>query len=191
MIRFSDMEKQNILEDADYLPFIDSDEPDVEQQNKTVTWKYVKDFLMRDVNANEKIRQQAENERIEAEKSRKNAEVAREDKETGYVAQAKKWATYSSDTNEMGSDSNNSHFWSDTSKRWAVGDTGSVADIPSDSNNAFFYSKIAKQYSNFNAPNFYINFDTMELMMEKQSDGSELNFWLDDNKRLWFSLVKE
>lgn len=88
MVKFSGMPKDAAkLEDADYLPFIDSSEPNPKRQNQTASMGEFKEFFMKDVNANEAERQKVEAARVEAEKERVEAENKREDQEQGYLAQ--------------------------------------------------------------------------------------------------------
>lgn len=181
MIKFSDMSKDTKLEDNDYFPIVDSSETDLNLKNKTVLYSELKKNVTKDIQSAEDKRVQAEKERqaaeqsrasaensrksaetsrVNAENARVKAETAREDKEKGYVAQAKKWATYSTDTNQQGSDINNAHYWADK----------------------------AHDYADFIIPNFYIDFNTMELMMGKETDTNRIKFTLDANKNLLYEL---
>lgn len=195
MIKFSGMTKQPVIEDADYFPIIDSSETDPENQNQTVLFSVLKAYVMKDFAEAEAGRVQAEKERVATEQARVEAEIAREAKETGYVDQAKKWATYSTDEDVYGSDTNNAHYWSDIAKQlrdlakiWAVGDSGTGVDVPSDSNNAYYYSEVARQYSAFNEPTFHIDYDNMDLIMDRKAGSDNLQFTLDEDKNLWFDL---
>lgn len=113
MVKFSGMEKTGRLEDADYMPFIDASETDTEKQNKTVPIGDVRSYMMQAFQQAEDQRVANEKERQATEDVRKENEEKRQATELGYIDQAKKWATYSTDKDTYGSDTNNAHYWAD------------------------------------------------------------------------------
>lgn len=190
MVKFSELEKKDYLEDADYVPIIDSSEGDVAHQNKAVLFSRIKAFLMRDVNAAEEKRVEAENQRVENENERLENEKHREDTELGYIAQAKKWTTYSTDTDEYGSDTNNAHYWADRSRAYTDNGTDENSEpgpknnakywndeahnwtdngaeggtMYGPENNAKYWAQVSQSFAGMNLPTFHIDPDTMELV---------------------------
>lgn len=170
MKKFSELSPKENLEDQDYVPIIDSSEDNPERQNKVVLFGRIKDFLMRDVDAAEAERVQAENARVDAETARAQAEAARENQETGYVNQSKSWAVGTNNTARPDDETDNSKYYASLSANSAAQAAASA--------------EMAQVYADIVVPTFHLDLETMILWQD--NDGSGITFQLSADKHLMY-----
>lgn len=170
MKKFSELSQKEMLEDADYVPIVDASEQQLDNKNKVVLFSRIKEFLMREVNANEAQRQQAEASRVQAENARVQAEAAREQEETGYVNQSKSWAVGTNGQARSGDATDNSKYYSELSAHSAEQAQNCLTMV--------------EQYSDILVPTFHIDFETMMLVQDNDAVG--ITFELTEDKILQY-----
>lgn len=87
---------------------------------------------------------------------------------------SKSWAVGNSQSGRTGENTNNSEYWCHQSEASAE-----------DAEN---YAELAATYSDIVLPNFYIDFNTMELMQKDSPTASNITFSLDENRNLLFEI---